>query len=115
MPRGGATAVGAVGYALAAEELAAQCRRAGVDVGLVVLADRVRRHSGRAGRRLVGSGLPWQVVGASVSRPAEQMRQGVLALAARARTCSASPHRRPDVDLRDLRGPGFGVPSERTG
>lgn len=114
VPRGGATAVGATGYAMAARELADQCAAAGVDVRTVVLAtgSGCTQAGLVAGR--VGCDLPWQVVAASVSRPSEQMRQGVLALA---RACAdrlglAAPAA-SDVDLRDLRGPGFGVPSER--
>jgi D-cysteine desulfhydrase len=114
VPRGGATAVGATGYAVAARELADQCDAAGVDARTVVLAT----GSGCTQAGLVagqaGFDLPWRVVGASVSRPAEQMRDDVLALA---RSCAdrlglAAPAA-SDVDLRDLRGPGFGVPSER--
>ena len=47
IPRGGATGLGAVGYALAAAELGAQLD---LDDVTVVVADRIRRHPGRAGR-----------------------------------------------------------------
>lgn len=114
VPRGGATAVGATGYAMAARELAEQCAAAGVDVRTVVLATGSGCTQAGLVAGQVGCDLPWQVVAASVSRPSEQMRQGVLALA---RACAdrlglAAPAA-SDVNLRDLRGPGFGVPSER--
>lgn len=114
VPRGGATAVGATGYAMAARELADQCDAAGVDSRTVVLATGSGCTQAGLVAGQVGFGLPWRVVAASVSRPLEQMRQGVLALA---RACAdrlgLTAPATADVDLRDLRGPGFGVPSER--
>ena len=79
LPRGGATPVGAVGYAYAARELAEQMRRArhppdasswptgsgGTQAGLV---------AGRVGH----AACRWRVVGASVSRPLDEAADRVL-------------------------------------
>ena len=93
-------------------ELGAQCDRLGVAVRVVVVA------AGSGGTLAglvagqVGFGLPWRTVGASVSRPAADLAADVLALA---RGCAdllglraADPCH---VDVRDLPGPGFGVPA----
>ena len=112
VPRGGATPVGAVGYALAAQELGAQCVRLGVAVQVVVVAAGSGATLAGLVAGQVGFGLPWRTVGASVSRPAADLAADVLALA---RGCAnllglraADPCH---VDVRDLLGPGFGVPS----
>ncbi len=112
VPRGGATATGALGYAPAAPELDEQCRAVAVEVRTVVVA------TGSGGTQAglvagqVGCGLPWQVVGASVSRPADEAADQVLRLA---RGCAGvlgvEEPAVADVDVRDCRGPGFGVAS----
>ena len=114
VPRGGATAVGAVGYAHAARELAAQCDDAGFLPGVVVVA------TGSGGTQAglvagqVGHGLAWRVVGASVSRSAAEAGDQVLRLA---RECSSRlglplPGA-GDVDVREARGQGFGIASQQ--
>lgn len=112
VPRGGATSVGVVGFALAASELADQCIERGIESCTVV----VPTGSGATQAGLLlgsfDSDLPIRVVGASVSRPIEEMRETVLALArAGARTLGTPPPKAADVDLRDAVGPGFGLPS----
>lgn len=112
VPRGGSTAVGAFGYAYAARELAEQCDRAGTTPRTVVIA------SGSGGTQaglvagLVGFGLAWRLVGASVSRPASGLADRILRTA---RACAASmgidEPSADDVDVRDCRGAGFGVAS----
>ena len=114
VPRGGATPVGAVGYAHAARELAAQCDEAGFLPHVVVVA------TGSGGTQAglvsgqVGHGLAWRVIGASVSRPAAEAGEQVLRLA---RECSTRLGMPPpgvgDVDVREARGEGFGVASEQ--
>lgn len=113
VPRGGATGVGAAGYACAARELADQCAASGVSPTVVVVA------TGSGGTQAglvagqVGFGLPWRVLGASVSREPEEARAQVLGIGrACARLLGLAPPAASDVDLRDCRGPGFGVPSE---
>jgi len=112
IPRGGASALGAVGYALAADELAEQLVASRVEPGVVVVA------AGSCGTQAglvagtVGGGHPWRVVGAAVSRPIDECRKRVLDLA---RGCASILGTRQaaedDVDVRDARGPGYGLPS----
>ncbi len=134
IPRGGATGLGAVGYALAAFELHEQLGAIGVDAARVVVA--VGSGGTLAGLVAgnVALGRPWTLVGASVSRPAEDASLRVLALA---RECAhllpraGAPDHTPgaavrgagwaapgsaeplpaDVAVVDARGPGHGLPS----
>lgn len=113
MPRGGATAVGALGYASAARELAEQCAQEGIEPQTVVVATGSGgTQSGLVAGR-VGFGLGWELVGASVSRPADQVADRVRAVSrACAELLGAEPPPPDAVDVRDCRGPGFGVPSD---
>jgi 1-aminocyclopropane-1-carboxylate deaminase/D-cysteine desulfhydrase-like pyridoxal-dependent ACC family enzyme len=112
VPRGGATPVGAVGYALAVHELAGQLAELDTDPEVVLVA------TGSCGTQAglvagtVAAGRGWRVVGATVSRPPAECRDRVLRLA---RGCAAllrspAPQQR-DVELVDARGPGYGVAS----
>jgi len=123
VPRGGATGLGAVGYALAAFELHEQLAAIGVTTARVVVAV----GSGATLAGLVAGnaalGRPWTLVGGSVSRPAEDVSLRVLELA---RECAhllagavagasgpggtAAPVP-GDVIVVDARGPGHGLPS----
>jgi D-cysteine desulfhydrase len=113
MPRGGATPVGAIGYLYAARELAEQCDHAGIQVATVVVA------TGSGGTQAglvagqVGFGLTWQLVGASVSRPASPLADQILR---NSQDCAAilalDPPRIENVDVRDCRGAGFGLASD---
>jgi D-cysteine desulfhydrase len=113
LPRGGATAVGAIGYAYAARELAEQCNRAGIQPETVVVA------TGSGGTQAglvagrVGFGLGWQLIGASVSRPAAPLADQILQIS---QDCAAILDLKTpaidDVDVRDCRGAGFGVASQ---
>ena len=112
LPRGGATPIGGIGYVYAARELAEQCDRAGIEVATVVVA------TGSGGTQAgliagqVGFGLTWQLVGASVSRPAPPLADQILR---NSRDCAAilalDPPGIENVDVRDCRGAGFGVAS----
>jgi D-cysteine desulfhydrase len=112
LPRGGATPVGAIGYVYAARELAEQCDRAGIQVATVVVA--TGSGSTQAGliAGQVGFGLTWQLVGASVSRPAPPLADQILR---NSQDCAAmlalDPPRIDNVDVRDCRGAGFGLAS----
>ena len=113
MPRGGATALGAVGYVLAARELDAQLADLGVTIGCEVVAV---GSGGTLAGLLVGNSLiepPRTVVGASVSRPIKETSARILDLA---RKCvdllGVAPIEPSDVHLVDARGPGHGLPSE---
>jgi 1-aminocyclopropane-1-carboxylate deaminase/D-cysteine desulfhydrase-like pyridoxal-dependent ACC family enzyme len=81
IPRGGATAIGAVGYALAAVELHEQLEAQGIDAERVVVAV---GSGGTLAGLVTGNvllGRAWTLVGGSVSRPPEQVAPRVLALA----------------------------------
>ena len=113
LPRGGATPVGAFGYALAARELAEQLEAAAVEPAAVVVA--VGSCGTLAGLAAGASslGLRWRLVGASVSREAVECRRRTLELA---RACAAllggPPPSADLIEIVDARGPGYGVPSE---
>jgi D-cysteine desulfhydrase len=112
VPRGGATPLGAVGYALAVQELARQLAELDSEPEVVLVA------TGSCGTQAglvagtVAAGRRWRVLGATVSRPLAECRDRVLGLA---RGCAAllrspAPEER-DVELVDARGPGYGVAS----
>ncbi len=110
LPRGGATAVGALGCAYAARELADQLPEAGATV--VVASGSGGTQAGLVAGQ-VGFGLPLRVIGASVSRPLPQAGAHVLAVAqACARLLSTPDPGASDVDIRDAVGPGFGVAAD---
>ena len=78
IPRGGATGLGAVGYALAAAELRAQLD--GDDVTVVVPTGSGGTLAGLvAGHVLLGR--PWTLLGCSASRPPQAVQRQVLTLA----------------------------------
>jgi D-cysteine desulfhydrase len=113
MPRGGASGLGAIGYALAALEVREQLAALGVDSARVVVA----AGSGGTLAGLVAgnvlAGRPLRLVGAAVSRPPDETARRVAALA---REClallssgdGAGPE---DVVVVDARGPGHGLAS----
>ena len=81
VPRGGATALGALGYALAARELRDQLAERGLRRACVVVAV---GSGGTMAGLLAGHALldrPWRLVGASVSRPPQETSRRVAALA----------------------------------
>jgi 1-aminocyclopropane-1-carboxylate deaminase/D-cysteine desulfhydrase-like pyridoxal-dependent ACC family enzyme len=118
IPRGGATGLGAVGYALAAAELRAQLDRDDVTV-LVPTGSGGTLAGLVAGNVLLGR--PWTLLGGSASRPPQAAQRQVLTLA---RDClrllgagteaGTEPGTEPgpaDVTVVDARGPGHGLPS----
>jgi 1-aminocyclopropane-1-carboxylate deaminase/D-cysteine desulfhydrase-like pyridoxal-dependent ACC family enzyme len=116
VPRGGATALGAVGYVQAARELHGQLAERGLDRACVVVAvgSGCTMAGLLAGNALLGR--PWRLVGASVSRPPQETTLRVLALARESLALLDAPGRNghdpaADVELVDARGPGHGAPS----
>lgn len=113
LPRGGATATGAVGYARASLELAEQLLNEGLTPTQVWLA------SGSCGTQagLVAGArwlaLPYDVVGVSVSRSVDECRSRVRDLAAGAAALIGAPGPDPGdvVVLGGHLGPGYGVRS----
>ncbi|MDT7705250.1 MAG: hypothetical protein QOG20_857 [Pseudonocardiales bacterium] len=112
VPRGGSTALGALGFADAAVELTAQLGR---DAGETTLPSAIVLPVGSGGScagllaGLAGCGVDIPVVGVSVSRPPAEIRATVLALAAQCAALRGTPAPRPDLlEIIDARGPGFG-------
>jgi D-cysteine desulfhydrase len=134
IPRGGASGLGAIGYALAAFELQEQLAAIGVAAVRVVVAV---GSGGTLAGLVAGNvllGRPWTLVGGSVSRPVEDAAPRVLALArecarlmagagvldhgaggapsGQGPTVHGTPEPTPgDVVVVDARGPGHGLPS----
>ena len=117
IPRGGATGLGAVGYALAAAELHAQLDGLGrQDVTVVVPTGSGGTLAGLvAGHMLLGR--PWVLPGCSASRPPQAAARQVLNLARDclrllgADTDAGTEPGPADVTVVDARGPGHGLPS----
>ncbi|MFF5207279.1 1-aminocyclopropane-1-carboxylate deaminase/D-cysteine desulfhydrase [Streptosporangium sp. NPDC000396] len=98
IPRGGATPVGALGFAHAAEELAAQLTFAD-DVVVVLPTGSGASIAGLlAGRAIIGA--RWRIYGVSVSRPLPQIRGEILGLVARMGFSAVT-----DWELIDATGP----------
>jgi 1-aminocyclopropane-1-carboxylate deaminase/D-cysteine desulfhydrase-like pyridoxal-dependent ACC family enzyme len=126
IPRGGATGLGAIGYALAAVELRQQLDGDGVEAARVVVAV---GSGGTLAGLVAGNvlmGRPLRLVGASVSRPPEAAAGRVLALAREClgllagsrlpgldhtETASRDDVGPEDVVVTDARGPGHGLAS----
>jgi D-cysteine desulfhydrase len=112
LPRGGATSVGGIGYVYAARELAEQCDRAGIQVATVVVATGSGNTQAGLVAGQVGFGLTWQLIGASVSRPALPLADQILR---NSQDCAAilglDPPGIENIDVRDCRGAGFGFAS----
>ncbi|HEX5304089.1 MAG TPA: pyridoxal-phosphate dependent enzyme [Streptosporangiaceae bacterium] len=115
IPRGGATALGAVGCALAAAELQEQLAGHGASRGNVTVV--VPTGSGGTLAGLVAGhvllGRPWALTGCSASRPPQAIVPRVLSLAGEClRLLGAEQEPSPgDVTVVDARGPGHGLPS----
>jgi D-cysteine desulfhydrase len=113
IPRGGATMLGAVGYLVAAFELAGQLADHGVHAARVVVA--VGSGGTLAGLAAGNAALgrPWTLAGASTSRPAGEMAHRVLGLATDclALLSSSAAVTGADFEVADARGPGHGLPS----
>jgi D-cysteine desulfhydrase len=113
IPRGGATAVGAVGYYEAVGEVSRQL----ADLHVVPEAVVVAVGSGGTIAGLVAGieagGHPWRVLGASVSRPPDEVERRVHTLASEcAALIGTSPPKLDAVEITDARGPGFGLASK---
>jgi D-cysteine desulfhydrase len=113
LPRGGATALGAVGYARASAEVAEQSLVAGVSPRQLWLA------TGSCGTQaglVAGAqwlGASYDVVGVTVSRTAGECVERVTTLAAGAADLIGAPHPSPDavIVVSGYLGPGYGQPS----
>jgi D-cysteine desulfhydrase len=113
--RGGANPVGALGFAMAAGELAGQLEQlpdlVAADVERLTVVMPTGSGASVAGLLAGRSALkaPWEVVGVSVSRPIDEMRTLVRDIAAGcARLLGADEPQTADVRLVDAVGVGFG-------
>jgi D-cysteine desulfhydrase len=109
MPRGGASPTGALGYRLAVDELVGQL--AGRTPTIVIAVGAGGTLAGLVAG-VVAHGSPLRIIGASVSRPVDEVAGRVLALAREvARRRGEKEPQASDVELVDARGPGHGVAS----
>jgi D-cysteine desulfhydrase len=109
VPRGGANPIGALGYRLAIDEVVGQL--AGRTPTVVVPVGAGGTLAGLVAG-VVAHGRPFRVVGASVSRPVDDMTVRVLDLAQQvARLRGDEPPQSRDIHLLDARGPGHGTAS----
>lgn len=109
VPRGGASPVGALGYRLAVDELLAQLD--GRRPTVVVAAGAGGTMAGLVAGA-VAHGRTLRVVGAGVSRPAEEVAARVLELSTEvARRRGEPAPTAADVTVVDARGPGHGLAS----
>lgn len=114
IPRGGATVLGVLAHVRAVHELSTQAADASVGPDLIVLA--VGSGATYAGWLLGvrALGLPWRVVGYTVSRPACEVRQRIVALAGEAAAMLELDIdvSLPDIDIHDgVIGDGYGIPT----
>lgn len=112
VPRGGATAVGALGYVRASVEMAAQLVRMPEPPTALWLA---AGSGGTCAGLVAGAALlqaSYDVVGVTVSRPVPEITAQVSRLATAAGELLGTPVTEPAVDIRGgWIGPGYGVPS----
>lgn len=111
VPRGGSTPVGADGFARAAAEVVGQWTEPERPAAVVLPVG----SGGSVAGLLAGlsaAGVDWPVLGASVSRPPDEITARVLALARDTAALAGTPPPRPELlTIVDARGPGFGVAS----
>lgn len=114
IPRGGASVLGTLGYVQAAYELAEQCAAKGI------VPDAIVQATGSCGTQaglLAGAQLlrlPWRVEGFTVSRPVDEVKSRVLALAQAAIERLGSRHTIAPQDVivhGGFIGSGYGVPT----
>ena len=121
IPRGGATAVGAMGYVRASLELATQLATVDEPPTTLWLA---AGSGGTCAGLVAGAALlpvPYDIIGITVSRPVTEITAQVIRLAEGARELVGAPPAAPEpggllanrqVDIRGgWIGPGYGVPS----
>lgn len=109
IPRGGANATGALGYRLAVDEIVGQL--AGRRPTIVIAVGAGGTLAGLVAG-VVAHGRSLRVVGASVSRPVDEIAGRVLAISREVALRRGEEEPRPaDVELVDARGPGHGMAS----
>lgn len=114
IPRGGASALGALGYVECVREMDAQLQAMGVRPDWMVLATgSCGTQAGLvAGAKLYGA--PYRVLGVTVSRPVSECVERVARFAREAAGLAAQPFEllSEDILVRDgFIGPGYGIPT----
>ncbi len=108
IPRGGATAVGAVGYHLAVEEVVSQLSEAGIDTASIVVCVGSGGTLGGIVSGVAALGVSWPLFGASVSRECDEAKRRVDSIAARCARLLGTAAPAPRLTMVDARGPGYG-------
>ena len=111
VPRGGANAAGAAGYRLAVDEVLGQL---GAERPVMVVATGAGGTLAGLVAGVVATGRTLRVVGASVSRPADEVAGRVLALSREVAAQRSEPLPEPcDVHVVDARFAGHALPSQQ--
>jgi D-cysteine desulfhydrase family pyridoxal phosphate-dependent enzyme len=114
VPRGGASALGSLGYLECAGELARQLNAQGVRPDRILLATgSCGTHAGLlAGCRL--RGLDWRIIGITVSRPVTECRERIARIARDTARLAGAEIEASNEDIEVLDGyigPGYGIPT----
>ena len=108
IPRGGATAVGAVGYHLALAEVVSQLSEAGVATASIVVCVGSGGTLGGIVSGVAALGTAWPLFGASVSRACEEAERQVDSISAQCAQLLGTAAPAPTLTMIDARGPGYG-------
>ncbi|HDH03089.1 MAG TPA: pyridoxal-phosphate dependent enzyme [Actinobacteria bacterium] len=110
IPRGGATAVGAVGYHRAAAEIVAQLSEQGLETASLFICVGSGGTLGGVASGMAALGACWPLIGASVSRECDEARSQVLAIAGGCARLlgTEEPTQKLSLAMVDARGPGYG-------
>jgi len=113
VPRGGASAVGAVGFFAAAEEFGRQVDALGARSGNIVIPLGSGGSTAGLLAGLAANHRPWTVTAVSVSRPPEEIEEPIINTAVTCATLMGCSVRPADITSRlrivDGRGDGFGA------
>ncbi|GAB3354645.1 1-aminocyclopropane-1-carboxylate deaminase/D-cysteine desulfhydrase [Amycolatopsis echigonensis] len=111
LPRGGATALGSLGYVRATIELAAQLDESGTEPAAVWLpTGSCGTHAGLLAG-VAFAAAAFDVIGVTVSRPVAECRTRITTLAAAAAALVHGPEPAEPRVLGGCLGPGYGIPS----
>ncbi len=113
IPRGGATAVGAVGYHLAAREVVGQLGALGFDSATVLVGVGSGGTLGGLASGVSELDAPLELVGASVSRDPDAAAAQVVSIAEQCSELLGASRPAVDVKMIDARGPGYGKPWDK--
>ena len=110
IPRGGATAVGAIGYHLAVAEVVSQLSESGIDTASIIVCVGSGGTLGGIVSGTAALGVSWPLFGASVSRECDEAERQVDSIAAQCARLLGTAVSVPNLTMVDARGPGYGKP-----